>query len=73
MSHISIDVECLSEDTCRNCELCKIEKNTTILYGDDKQFFENHFYCKYYDMCERLVKHFKKAIEEKNEQKEDKS
>lgn len=69
---ITFEVECVSEELCRNCEELEIDINKTMLYADYETVgCENYLYCTHAQLCRRLLNYLKKAAEKQDEQRQE--
>lgn len=72
LSSISFEVECISEEMCRNCEELEIGVDKTILYADDKDIgCANYLYCTHAQVCRKLLNRLEKVTDKQNEQRQE--
>lgn len=69
LSTISFELECISEEMCRNCEELEIGVDKHVLYGDDDVVAcMNYLYCTHAQLCRKLLNRLEKVTDKQNEQ-----
>ena len=67
LSSISFELECISEEICRNCEELEVDVDKHMLYAEDKIIgCANYLYCTHAQLCRKLLNHLEKVTNEAN-------